>query len=232
MGETKPSKDTSLSRLGKIWFISLLGVLLAAFGIGWFDNTTELSPSHDTADAICFLGGGLAAVVSAGVGVWQSAKMPLYRRVGLTLAFLLLGGMSVFLFLGNSADIIEGIIDFPPDKTQSSQEHLMISRAYQTHGKGRSWNIQTTPLWSNIDITQDDYDFMLSHRRLGDDGGNPDEISSNGYFCAKVTVQISGDAIRVMNARSHKLPSGSVVICPAYTAGRAHTPVIPGEDER
>lgn len=136
--------------------------------------------------------------------------------------FALMGLMSVFLFLGETANVIEGIIDFPPDKTQSSRELLSISRAYQTHGKGRSWNIQTTPIWSNLDITQDDYKFMLAHRRPGDGGRDADEISSEGYFCARVTIQVSGDAIRVMNAGTHKLPKGTVVICPTNAGASTH----------
>ena len=91
---------------------------------------------------------------------------------------------------------------------------LLISRAYRTEGKGQSWSIQTMPIWSNLNITQVDYDCMLHHRRPEDIGHNTNEISSRGYFCAHVTMQQSGSALRVLNAGSRKLPSGTIVICP------------------
>jgi hypothetical protein len=119
----------------------------------------------------------------------------------------------------HTASIVEGFHDFPPDQTRTSSALLLISRAYQTHGKSRSWNIQTTPIWSNLDITEDDYDFMLAHRRVGDDPRDPDEISSRGYFCARVTIQQSANALRIMHAGSHKLPKGSVIICPSSSVG-------------
>jgi hypothetical protein len=56
---------------------------------------------------------------------------------------------------------------------------------------------------------------MRTHRRAGDNKGDPDKISSNGYFCAHVTIQQSGNALRVLHAGSHNLPKGSVVICPS-----------------
>lgn len=222
MDDTQKVPSPSLGRLGAIWLISLFGVLLASYGIGWFDRSTELTPSHGDVMSMCFLGGALVGVVSAGVAVWQSAKLPIFRRVVAAFLFALIGFMGVFLFLSETANIIEGIIDFPPGKTQSSREHLLISRAYQTHEKGRSWNIQTMPIWSNLDITQDDYKFMLAHRRPGDDGRDPDEISSDGYFCARVTIQVSGDAIRVMHAGRHTLPKGTVVLCPTSAGDSTH----------
>jgi hypothetical protein len=113
-----------------------------------------------------------------------------------------------------SVSTIDGALDFPPEHTRSFPALLKISRAYQTHGKGRSWNIQTTPIWTNLDITETDYDFIASHRRPGDAGRDPDEISSRGYFCAKVTLQRAGEAMRIMHAGTRKLPTGTVVVCP------------------
>jgi hypothetical protein len=87
-----------------------------------------------------------------------------------------------FLVSFRSADLIEGRIDFPPAKTRTYPGLLIISRAYQTHGKGQSWNIQTTPIWSNLDVTQADYELMLTHRSPEDHGRNPDEISITASF--------------------------------------------------
>lgn len=61
---------------------------------------------------------------------------------------------------------------------------------------------------------------MLAHRSPEDHGRNPDEISSHGFFCARVTLQQSGDALRVLNAGSQKLPAGTVVVCPRHRLSR------------
>jgi hypothetical protein len=65
-----------------------------------------------------------------------------------------------------------------------------------------------------MEVTESDYQFMLSHRRPGDTLHNPDEISSKGHFCAKVTLQESDRALRVLHAGSRKLPPGTVIFCP------------------
>src|SRR5215471_14188669 len=201
------------------WFIGF-GVTLLLYGIlGWFDNTTELTPGHDNVLQACFGIAGLGGLAS-GVLVFRKSKgMAAWRRAGLAISIGLVGFLCVFMVSSRTADIVEGMIDFPPGKTTSGQTLLLISRAYQTHGKGRSWNIQTTPIWSNLDITEDDYAFMLAHRRVGDNPRDPDKISSNGYFCVYVTIQKSGNALRVLHAGSHTLPKGSVVICPTSSGG-------------
>ncbi len=197
------------------WFIGFGVILLLAIALGWFDNSTELSPSHDNVLEACFAIAGLSGLVSGGVAIRKSKKMIVCQRIALAFSLALIGFITVFMAISHTAAIMDGLIDFPPSKTRSYSAVLLISRAYRTHGKGQTWNIQTTPIWSNLDITEDDYNFMLTHRRVGDDPRNSDEISSKGYFCAQVTVQQSGNALRVMHAGSHKLPQGSVVICPS-----------------
>jgi hypothetical protein len=197
------------------WFIGS-GILLLLYGaMGWLDNTTQLEPAHNNVDAATFSVAGLAGIVFCGAAISLSKKWILWRRIGFALAFLFLGTLLGFMVTYRAASIVEGLIDFPPANTRSYATLLLISRAYQTHGKGESWDIQTMPIWSNLDITREDYNFMLAHRRPGDDAQTPDEISSKGYFCAQVTVEQSGNALRVMNAGSHKLPKGTVIECPA-----------------
>lgn len=203
-----------MDRFGWTWFIGLYVLFACSWLLSWFDNSTELTPDHGDVLSMCFALGALAALISAGVGLAHSEQVKFGARIGLVFAFVLMGGLSVTLLMSTISNIVVGMIDFPPGKTWTYRDKLPISRAYQTHGKGRSWNIQTMPIWSNLDITQDDYKFMLAHRRPGDPGQDPDEISSNGYFCAQVTVQQAGDAYRVMHAGAYKLPKGTVIICP------------------
>jgi hypothetical protein len=195
-------------------FIGFGAFLLLFAALDWFDNTTELTPGHDTVLKMCFALAGLGGLIAGIVAIRMSQKLIVWRRIVQTFCFAVLGFLVISMVSIRAADIVEGRIDFPPGRTKSYTALLLISRAYQTHGKGRSWNIQTTPIWSNLDITEDDYQFMLAHRRLGDSSSNPDEISSNGYFCARVTIEQSGNALRIMHAGSHKLPKGTVIICP------------------
>lgn len=210
--QAKEATGLSRSLIG-FGALLLLSTILGSMFLGRFDNTTELTPNHDNVLLACFVIAGLCGLASAGVAVFKSKALIVRRRAALAFCFGLLGFLSAFLVSSHVADIVEGWIDFPPRTTRSYPTLLSISRAYQTHGKGRSWNIQTTPIWSNLEITEHDYEFMLSHRRVGDDSHNPDEISSNGHFCAKVTIQQSAEALRVMHAGSHKLPEGTVIIC-------------------
>jgi hypothetical protein len=204
----------------KAILVCLIGLLVLVFLsvlLGWLDNTTELTSSHDNVLDVCFAIAGFCGLASGVGAIHLSKSLHLWRRIPISFSLMLLGFISVFLISSRAANIVEGWLDFPPSKTRSYPALLLISRAYQTHGKGRSWNIQTTPIWSNLDITEYDYQFMLKHRRPGDDGRNPDEISSKSFFCAQVTIQQSGNALRVMHAGNEKLPQGTVIVCPSNT---------------
>lgn len=195
-------------------FIAPLVLLLLYVPLGWFDKTTELTPRHDDVLQYCFIIAIVGGLLCSGLSFLQSRGMATWRRIWIACSLLLVGFSAVFLVIGRSSEIIEGRIDFPPGKTRTYPGLLVIWRAYRTHGKGRSWSIQTTPIWSNLDVTKTDYEFMLAHRGPGDHGSNPDEISSHGFFCAQVTIQQSGNALRVMHAGSQKLPAGTVIVCP------------------
>lgn len=219
MDQASESENWRMTKSLWGWLIGLVVLVVLSLVLGWFDNTTELRPTHDNVLLACFATAGLSGLACAAVAIRKSKNLLVWRRTGLAFSFAMLGFISVFLLTDRAASIIEGLKDFPPDKTSTSSALLLISRAYQTHGKGRSWNIQTTPIWSNLEITEDDYEFMLAHRRVGDNSRDPDEISSKGYFCVHVTIQSSGDALRVLHAGSHKLPKGSVVICSPSSRG-------------
>jgi len=218
-----PAKAQKIGKLG-IWWLAGCGILFVlCFILGWIDNSTELTPDHSDVIGWDFVFGGLAAVVAAFV-LWRATVMwPVGNRVGFTLACSFLSFLAVSMSLLPAGEIIEGWIDFPASKTVTYENVLVqISRAYQTHGKGRSWNIQTSPIWSNIDISQYDYDQMLHHRSPNDVGNDPDEITSRGYFCAQVTMQKAGEAIRIMHAGRSALPRGSIVVCPSNFDQRLH----------
>lgn len=195
-----------MGRALRVLFVGF-GVLLILYVVGgWFDSTTELRPSHDYVLYSCFEIAGLSGLISGGVAIRRSKGMVVSQRAALTAFTVMLDFLSVFLLSSRAAHIIEGLIDFPAGETGSFLVLLPISRVYQRHGKGRSWVIET--YGAHFDIYEDDYKFMLTHRRVGDDARNPDRISSKGFFCAQVVFQQSGNAVRVMYAVG-KLPHGT-----------------------
>lgn len=200
---------------GWIWLACPLCLLLVYGILGRFDTYTEITPSHDNVLNACFWLGGVGALGLMSVAVFGRQTLKVWQRIYLAIALAMLGFLAVFLLSSRIATLAENHLDFPAANTRGFSGFLLINRAYRTHGKGQSWNIQTMPIWSNLDITSSDYGFMLKHRRPGDPGRDADEISSRGFFCAHVLMQQSGNAVRVLNAGSRKLPSGTVVICPA-----------------
>lgn len=139
------------------------------------------------------------------------------QRIVLPLVLVVVASIGIFLVANPTASILEGRMDFPAGKTHVRQAVIQISRAYQTHGKSSSQYIQTMPIWPDFEITHQDFVFMQRNRRPGDDGHSADEISSHGYFCAKVTIEQSDRAIRILHAGSQELPEGTVILCPSAT---------------
>jgi len=207
--EAKKSSKIQLTRLGWVWFAGLFVSLGLTIILGLFDDTTELTTPHNNGFNLLGLVGITVAIASLIIGYTQSTgTMP--RRLLFMMVLGVIGLVNSSTLLISVADLIQAHADFPPSKTHTYSALLTISRAYRT---SRHASVQTTPLWSDLNITRRDYDFMLAHRSPDDHGSNPDEISSKGHFCAKATLQRSGDAIRILHAGQHTLPTGTVVIC-------------------
>ena len=220
MDEATKGKSNEVGRGLLACLIIPLALLLVAVVLGQFDRTTELTPSHDGAMQFTLLIAGAAGLACGGISIRESKGMAVWRRILTACSLVLLGFIAVFLLSSRVADLVEARVDFPPGKTRTYPGLQTIWRAYRTHGKGQSWNIQTTPLWSNLEVTESDYEFMLAHRNPEDRGRNPDEISSHGFLCARVTLEQSGNALRVLHAGNQKLPAGTVIVCPKPIAGR------------
>jgi hypothetical protein len=185
--------------------------------IGWFDDTTQLTPTHQNVDQVCLAIAGLCGLLALGAAIYLTRKLSVVQRIVLPLVIMFEAAIGTGLVAIHAASIVEGRLDFPAGRTTTRPVLLMISRAYQTHGKGRSQYIQTMPVWTNLEIAPGDFSFMQNNRRPGDDGRNRDEISSRGYFCATVDLEQSGQALRILHAGSRKLPQGTVIVCPGRT---------------
>jgi hypothetical protein len=205
--------------LKRIWALLLgsLALIPLSMALGWFDTTTQLIPTHEKVDQACLAIAALCGLLACGAGIYLTATLTIIQRIMLPLVIMLEAAIGIFLVANHTASIVEGWLDFPAGKTHARQALFVISRAYQTHGKGSSQYIQTMPIWSNLEITREDFAFMNNNRRPGDDDHNPDEISSRGHFCAKLTIEQSDKALRILHAGSKKLPEGTVILCPVVT---------------
>jgi hypothetical protein len=191
------------------------GIGLALYLIlGLFDTTTGLTPNHVSAYNACFLVSGICGLLAAALILRARNGISTVKRIWAAFCFMLIGMVLGFMLSYRTTDILAGWIDFPTSRTVTRSALIQISRAYRTHGRRSSWNIQTMPYWSNLDIRESDYTFMLAHRSPTDTGHDPDEIGSRGYFCAKVTLQQAGDNLRILHAGSQTLPAGTVGVCP------------------
>lgn len=206
-------KDLSKTWVAALPFYTAIGAVMLNLLLDRLDNTTELVPTHDSASTATFVIAGLCSVLGIVFAVWVWRSLSIWRLVmaafGCAAASFLLG----FLLLAHGMDFWFAWRDFPAGQTRTYSAEIPISRAYATHGKSASFNIQTMPLWSNMDITEQDYRFMQAHRWPADTKRDPDEIPSKGYFCARVTVQATGHAMRVLHAGSTTLPENTVYVC-------------------
>lgn len=216
---TQSLSDNAAVPVKGIWvlFFGSLALIPLSIALGWFDTTTELIPTHEKVDLACFAIATLCGLLVCTAGIHLTRNLSGAQRIVLPIVIMLEAGIGIFLVTSHIAAIAEGRLDFPSGKTHTREVLLQISRAYQTHGKGRSQYIQTMPIWSNLEITPEDFAFMKSNRRSDDEGHDPDEISSRGYFCAKATIQQSDKALRILHAGSQKLPEGTVILCPTQT---------------
>lgn len=194
-----------------------------SFFLAWINNSTELLPDHTPSLELVFWVAGGLAVVGFAINWRATTDWPRFNRIGFSIAIAFLSFLSALFAFGETREIILGKIDFPKHKTRKFIALLPIDRAYRTHPSksGPGWIIQPTPFWTNIDITEDDWNYMVARRRPWDDGSDPDDISSKGYFCAKVELEQAEGALRVVysgNFRIGKmeylLPSGSISACP------------------
>jgi len=206
-------------RVKTIWalFLGSLSLIPLSIILGLFDTTTELVPTHDRVDQVCLAVAVFCGLLACGTGIYLTRMLTIIQRIMLPLVLMLEAAIGTFLVAGHPSSIMEGWLDFPAGKSHTRQVLFVISRAYQTHGKGSSQYIQTMPIWSNLEITREDFAFMRNHRRPGDDDQNAYEISSQGYFCAKVTIEQSDKALRILHSGSQKLPQGTVILCPIPT---------------
>lgn len=206
--------EARLTRFAWAWGAVLALVYLLVWPLSRLDNATVLTPDHTAMLGLCFLLAGLVALVSAFVCFFQSTGAMAARAAMSVMVFGIGGGVGVLLFLTALANIAENRRLFPAEATHTYWALLPIERAYRTSSRfNRSWIIQPAPYWTNIDITHADYRRMLTGPAAGSRNAEPKSVSSRSHFCAKVQMQQSGGALRVLHAGRGTLPAGTVGVC-------------------
>ena len=149
------------------------------------------------------------------------------NRIAAALLLGPIGATIAALGVTHVSNLLWNVIDFPTAKTKTlDNQLLMVSSATHKIGKhgGDYYSVTIKPFGKDLSVTQGDYYFMLANRP-GDAAYNlaykpSDTIYSDGLFCAKVTVQQAGDALRVLNTGAPTLPDGSIILCPTDFVGR------------
>ncbi len=78
-------------------------------------------------------------------------------------------------------------------------------------------------VFAELKIDKTDYAFMLAHRPPADASTDHNRIASNGYFCARLAMQRSGEALRILHAGLKVVPQGTIILCPHGRGGVAQT---------
>lgn len=222
----RPSKRRELPLVlrAKVWLPALAIVLPLCLGLLWLDDFTELTPRHSIARMACLIVVFIAAAISGILG-WRLATSGRLKRgtspMDAGFKFLFVGMVMTTMLLAPATELIAGWVDFPPSMTNSSIALLPISKAHEAHGRGASWSVKFQPDWSGVPISYNDYRYMQEHLPPDHRSASRNEIVSNGYFCARVSLQKAGKAIRIMHSRWGGLAEGSIGICPAGGSSEA-----------
>lgn len=214
-----------LSKWGWTWLGVVFACFLLSCLLGWFDTSTTLAPDHSRASQFAFIVACTFTVMSAIFLFRQSSGGWLSRAVLCLFVAPLMTFLGMFMLITEALTLIANGENFPSAKSHRSIAVVQIDRAYRTMGKTRTWNIQATPVWSDIEITRADYDYMLTHRRPGDQTSDDTAIASDGYFCAKVEIEQAGGALRILHAGWWPLPDRSIGLCSVLTG--AYPPLPP-----
>ena len=220
MTDGQPGRfEARLTKFAWWWFAGLALTYLSTWPLSRLDNATVLTPDNTPMLGLCVLLAGLVALVSALVCFFQSTGTMAARMVMSLMGFGIGGGVGTLLFLSTLANIAENRRLFPSETTRTYWALLPIERAWRSDARSnRSWIIQPAPYSAEINITHADYRRMLPGTAAANRRSKPKSVSSRSRFCAKVQMQQSGAALRVLHAGKGSLPVGTVGVCSEMAA--------------
>lgn len=212
-------QPVKISKLGWVWLASLCLCFGAYWGLSYLDTATILWPHNDNILEVVIWAAAGMGLVSVVIGFTSTSGAMVSRLIVAILVYGLGGSLSTMALFATVSNIVQNRVYFPASNTRTFTALIPIDRAYLGHSRGcvaenTCWNVQTSPLWSDLNVFEDDYQFMLDNRSPDDVSDDTEEISSRGFHCLQVKVQKAGTAIRIMDAGSSTLSKGSVVLCP------------------
>ena len=174
-------------------------------------SATRLTPSHDVAHALWIA--GAAGAVCGLVTLWKTnAGHPAVVVLQVALAFAMAMGVT-WMPAWAWCDFDGMRRDFPPARTRTWTQDVPVVRVIARHDKSSGHDVEIQPWHARIAIPEADFHFMQLHRRADDLTAPPDEVKSEGWFCARLTFQQSGPNVRVLNHGPYALRAGTVRVC-------------------
>lgn len=212
-------QPVKISKLGWAWLASLCLYFGTYWGLSYFDTATILWPRNENIlEVVVWTAAGMG-LISTVVGFTNITGATVSRLILAIFVYGLGGSLTTMVLFATVSNIVQNRVYFPASNTQTFDALIPIDRAYLGHSRGcvaenTCWNVQTSPLWSDLNVFEVDYQFMLDNRSPDNVSDDTEEISSRGFHCLQAKVQKAGSAIRIMDSGSSTLPKGSVVLCP------------------
>ncbi len=182
---------------GQLWIGGLFIILSASRLFPSFEHTTQVAPHHDDIIINCFCAALAVAVFSVGVAISEdSGKM--WSRVLTVVIALICGFGGTFVGVYEVSKMWAEAHDFPAGKTQASMAQWPITGLHHTSVRSLDYYYANTKQ-ADVNVSESDYDFMRAH--------------SVDSFCARVPIETSGTAVRLMLGPHDELKSGNILPC-------------------
>ncbi len=220
IGPDKQGRDQGITVFALWWTGALSLLWLIATFMPLFGNDTELMPRHFGLMALAMLA-ALALGVNSAVVLWTQTRIELFYRLIFVVLFSLFATTDTFKVSTHLINAYGLSHDFPAAQIETSTFYWPIDRAYTKDVKtGRNSSIEyfvrLTPAWdTDWEIAKSDFDYMKANNKPENASRYGDRIESHGWFCAKVTLQKAGNAVKVVGVTDGRgLAEGSLMLCP------------------
>ncbi|MXP28838.1 hypothetical protein GRI58_08390 [Porphyrobacter algicida] len=230
MASNQSGQQYSFERPGKLWVGACASLLLLSSVLGWFENTTLLTPHADEFFVIFGLLSGFISIFGIIVLFNSTDSWPYANSIGFSIAGAFLSFIIIMTFIASLFDFAEGMVQFPADKTQTFKALIPIVSASHTQlSKSVSWTIKPAQFPVDIQITRKDWEFMVARQKTLGIRNNSNIMEIDGYFCANAIMQKSSNLLRIVYGGTYYpwsmdfiLPSGSIVVCPSEATGKPY----------
>lgn len=217
---SEKSEEAAFKRMRYLyWGVGLLIITVPI--MEHFHITTELNATAEKNAVAMLQIAAVCVLLAALAGIYITRKLKLYPRIMLPLVLAVEVAVISALVSNDALVLIHGLRDFPAGKTHTQNTLLKIARVYhkmsRSGGQSRGKYIQLMPAWTwdDLKISDEDYKFAVDNSESGETGYY--EVTSDGRFCARLTIEQSDKSIRILHSSSDRLPKGTVILCPTQS---------------